>query len=55
VIFSIYLTYLEPFVIGAVCAWCLTSSVVMTLLMLLSAGVVAPYLQAAPAHQSQRR
>jgi uncharacterized membrane protein len=34
-LFSIYLTFLEPFVIGATCAWCLTSSVVMTVLMLL--------------------
>ena len=31
-LFSIYLTFLEPFVIGATCAWCLTSSVVMALL-----------------------
>ncbi|MBI5568146.1 MAG: vitamin K epoxide reductase family protein [Chloroflexi bacterium] len=36
VLFSLYLTFLEPFVIGAVCAWCLTSAVVMTLLMLLT-------------------
>ncbi|MCS6907850.1 MAG: vitamin K epoxide reductase family protein [Anaerolineales bacterium] len=35
-LFSIYLTYLEPFVIKAVCAWCLTSAVVMTLLYFLS-------------------
>jgi len=35
VLFSLYLTLLEPFVIGAVCAWCLTSAVVMTGLMLL--------------------
>jgi uncharacterized membrane protein len=35
-LFSIYLTYLEPFVIGATCAWCLTSAVLMTALMLLS-------------------
>lgn len=35
VAFSIYLTYLEPFVIKAVCAWCLTSSVIVTLLLLL--------------------
>jgi uncharacterized membrane protein len=35
-IFSIYLTFLEPFVIGATCAWCLTSAVLMTALMLLS-------------------
>ena len=38
VAFSTYLTFLEPFVIGATCAWCLTSAVVMTLLLLLSAG-----------------
>ena len=38
VLFSLYLTYLEPFVIKAVCAWCLTSAVIMTLLMLLSIG-----------------
>ena len=35
-LFSIYLTFLEPFVIGATCAWCLTSAVMMTVLMLLS-------------------
>ncbi len=33
-LFSLYLTYLEPFVIKAVCAWCLTSAVIITLLML---------------------
>jgi uncharacterized membrane protein len=37
-LFSIYLTFLEPFVIGATCAWCLTSSILITALMLLSAG-----------------
>jgi uncharacterized membrane protein len=37
-LFSIYLTFLEPFVIGATCAWCLTSAVLMTALMLLAAG-----------------
>lgn len=42
-IFSIYLTFLEPFLIGATCAWCLTSAVLMTILMLLS---VAPGKQA---------
>ncbi len=36
VLFSIYLTFLEPFVIGATCAWCLTSAVIMTLLLWLS-------------------
>ena len=33
---SIYLTYLEPFVIQAVCAWCLTSAVLITLIMLVN-------------------
>lgn len=32
VLFSIYLTFLEPFVIGATCAWCITSAVIMTLI-----------------------
>lgn len=31
--FSFYLTFLEPFVIGATCAWCLSSAVVMTLIL----------------------
>jgi len=35
--FSIYLTFLEPFVIGATCAWCLTSAIVMTALFWLAA------------------
>lgn len=36
VLFSTYLTFLEPFVIGASCAWCLTSAVIMILLFWLS-------------------
>jgi uncharacterized membrane protein len=36
VLFSVYLTYLELFVIRAVCMWCLASAVIMTLLMLLA-------------------
>jgi uncharacterized membrane protein len=35
--FSIYLTFLEPFVVGATCSWCLASAVTMTLLLLLVA------------------
>lgn len=35
-LFSIYFTFLEPFVIGATCAWCLTSAVVMALILLAS-------------------
>lgn len=36
VLFSIYLTFLEPFVIGATCAWCLISAIIMTALFWLS-------------------
>ena len=36
VAFSIYLTYLELFVIRAVCMWCVTSAVIMTLLLAVS-------------------
>jgi uncharacterized membrane protein len=35
-IFSTYLTYLEPFVIKAVCIWCVTSAILITLVMLAS-------------------
>lgn len=43
VLFSLYLTYLEPFVIRAVCIWCLTSATIMTSMLLLS---LKPALQA---------
>ncbi len=33
VAFSAYLTFLEPFVIGAVCLWCLSSAVIMAALL----------------------
>jgi uncharacterized membrane protein len=36
-LFTIYLTALEPFVIGASCMWCLGSAVTVTLLLLLAA------------------
>ena len=36
--FSIYLTFLEPFVIGATCAWCLTSALIMAALTVLSSA-----------------
>jgi len=36
IIFSIYLTFLEPFVIGATCAWCITSAIIMTALFILT-------------------
>lgn len=37
-LFSIYLTFLEPFVIGATCLWCLSSAVIVTLILLLAMG-----------------
>jgi len=33
-LFFIYLTFLEPFVIGATCAWCISSAIIMTLINL---------------------
>ncbi|MCK6579171.1 MAG: hypothetical protein L6Q98_13820 [Anaerolineae bacterium] len=42
-IFSLYLTSLEPFVIGATCVWCLTSAAVMGILLWMTAPlVIAP-------------
>ena len=43
VLFSIYLTYLELFVIHAVCSWCLSSAIIITVLFLLS---LRPMVQA---------
>jgi len=50
-LFSLYLTYLEPFVIRAVCLLCLTSSVIMTLLFLLS---IETFLDALANEETQR-
>jgi len=38
-LFFIYLTFLEPFVIGATCAWCIGSAITMTLINLFSTRV----------------
>ena len=46
VLFSIYLTFLEPFVIGASCAWCLTSAVIITLIFLAASYPAAQAWQA---------
>ena len=37
-VFSVYLTFLEPFVIGATCMWCLTSALAITGLLWLTTG-----------------
>lgn len=52
-LFSLYLTFLEPFVIGASCAWCLTSAVLITAIMLLSVGP-ARYSYAQDTHRGKR-
>jgi len=36
--FSIYLTFLEPFVIGATCMWCIASALIVTGLLWVTAG-----------------
>ena len=38
VAFSAYLTFLEPFVIGATCIWCITSALLMLALLWVSVG-----------------
>jgi uncharacterized membrane protein len=47
-LFSIYLTTLELFVINAVCLWCVTSAVIITLLMLLSLSPAINTLKKVP-------
>jgi uncharacterized membrane protein len=57
-LFSLYLTFLEPFVIGATCMWCISSAMVMLALLWVSAGPAAEAwhrlrrdpTQTAPAH-----
>jgi uncharacterized membrane protein len=43
-LFSVYLTYLEIFVIHAVCIWCLSSAVIITLQMLVGLAPAARWL-----------
>jgi uncharacterized membrane protein len=43
-LFSIYLTYLEIFVIHAVCIWCLSSAVIITVLLLLNLPPITQWL-----------
>lgn len=51
-IFSTYLTYLEPFVIKAVCIWCVTSAILITLIMLASLPAA---LRTLPAEDSDNK
>jgi len=52
VLFSIYLTLLELFVIHAVCAWCLSSAIITTALLLV---VVANLTRRSPSAQGPNR
>ena len=45
-LFSAWLTFLEPFVIGASCAWCLSSAVIVTLLLLAATPALQQELRA---------
>jgi len=49
--FSVYLTFLEPFVIGATCAWCLSSAVIATLLLLILTPAARRDLPALGSHE----
>lgn len=55
VAFSIYLTFLEPFVIGATCIWCLNSAVIMTLILLVATPAVRARSEGAAASRGRRR
>lgn len=45
VLFTLYLTYLELFIIHAVCIWCLSSAVIMALVLILTVGPALEALQ----------
>jgi len=49
--FSVYLTFLEPFVIGATCAWCLSSALIATLLLLVLTPAARRDLAALGSHE----
>jgi uncharacterized membrane protein len=52
VLFSICLTFLEPFVIGATCAWCLTSAIIITLILWAATGPLKSVLKSSFDHIS---
>lgn len=43
--FTVYLTFLEPFVIGATCMWCISSAIIITLIFLASTQPAVEYLR----------
>ena len=55
--FSIYLTFLEPFVIGATCMWCITSAIIQTTIFAISTAPAKQYLSQGSSgkHKKRRR
>ena len=45
-LFRVYLTYLEVFIIGALCQWCLASAVIMVAALVCATLAVLPLLRA---------
>jgi uncharacterized membrane protein/thiol-disulfide isomerase/thioredoxin len=54
VLFSAYLTFLEPFVIGATCAWCLASAVLMGAILVVATASMWPRRRAGNALRTGR-
>ena len=52
VLFSIYLTLLELFVIHAVCMWCLSSALIATLILLVAVVQLTPRRRPASGRKS---
>jgi uncharacterized membrane protein len=52
-LFSIVLTFLEPFVIGATCTWCISSALAMTGLLWLTSGPGIASLQHLEEHDGE--
>lgn len=51
--FSVYLTYLELFVIDAICQWCVASAVLMTAMLAVNGTRAFGYLGSVPAGDGQ--
>ncbi len=54
-VYSMYLTFLEPFVIGATCAWCLSSAIIMALVLWTSTPGAQHAIERAPRRHAHAR
>jgi uncharacterized membrane protein len=50
-LFTAYLTYLELFVIDAICQWCVVSAVITTAMLILEGSLVKRLLAIDPAEE----